>query len=378
MLRFPATVPGQDATAFLDLHWQKAPLWLPSAADPGTLPGIEPDELAWLATLQDVESRLVTTEIRAERSFYRVETGPFGARRLESLPTHNWTLLIQDAEKHLPELRRYFDLVPFVPDWRIDDLMISVAAPGGSVGPHVDNYDVFLVQTSGHRQWHWTTETVATDRQASDQLRLVKPLPGATSQVAKPGDILYLNPGVAHHGIAGDLCVTCSIGMRAPQVSELSGRALDSEDGFYSDPDLGIGEAGPGYISPAAIKRAARLLEQHGFDNKNADVMLGRFATEPKEWLHPDAPDTTHVTHEPLEIHGMARVAWSDHWIFANGRSITLPPGGGERVAALAASRRIDASELAAWRASPELSATLDWLWSAGLFDPGNGDPDLT
>jgi 50S ribosomal protein L16 3-hydroxylase len=345
---------------------------MPAAADLDALPDIEADELAWLATLDDVESRLVFTESRDGKTFYRMESGPFDAAQLESLPEKDWTLLIQDVEKHLPALRRFFDLVPFVPDWRIDDLMISVAAPGGSVGPHVDNYDVFLVQTRGHRLWEWTSETLAIDEAASDQMKLVQPFTSGKRQAAGPGDILYLNPGVAHHGVASELCITCSIGMRAPQLSELSGRALDNDDAFYTDADLGIGEVRPGYLSPAAIGRAARLLEQHDLDAANAEILLGRFATAPKQWLCPESPDSDLPADGPLDMHGMARVAWSDRWLFANGLSLVLPPGCHERMAALAGARAIAGGELADWLGDPKLQAALEWLWRAGLFDTGN------
>ena len=117
------------------------------------MPVLEPDELAWLATLPDVESRLVFTEGTRANARYRVEHGPFEEQRLSELPQSNWTLLVQDVEKHLPDFRQWFECVTFVPDWRIDDLMISFAAPGGSVGPHQDNYDVFLCQGMGRREW---------------------------------------------------------------------------------------------------------------------------------------------------------------------------------------------------------------------------------
>ena len=105
MLRFPAALPGDDAQAFLDRCWQKAPLWMPGAADLEHLPLITADEVAWLATLEDVESRLVLTEFEGSRCRYRVEDGPFEARQLEALPTSNWTLLVQDVDKHLPDFR---------------------------------------------------------------------------------------------------------------------------------------------------------------------------------------------------------------------------------------------------------------------------------
>jgi 50S ribosomal protein L16 3-hydroxylase len=368
VLSFSATATGGGAGSFLERHWQKRPLWIPGGVDVSRLPSIEPDEVAWLATLEDVESRLVFTERRGGKTTYRMDTGPFSSERLESLPPADWTLLVQDAEKHLPELRAYLDLVPFVPDWRIDDLMISVAAPGGSVGPHRDNYDVFLVQASGRRRWHWTTAPVADDPSASRQLSLLQRFDPEDTHSAAPGDVLYLNPGVAHHGVAETLCVTCSVGMRAPRLSELSGRAVD-HDVFYSDPDLGTEEMRPGHLSTAAVRRAAALLEQHGYGDVDAAVALGRFATLTKDWLQPDRPEQDEPPEEPLDVHGMARIAWTDTTVFANGRSSALPPGSAALVEALCASRHLGEAEQAPWREHEAIKVLLSWLWRTGIFN---------
>ena len=139
------------------------------------LPSLAPEELAWLATLDDVESRLVFTEQREGSTCYRVEHGPFEESMLSNLPQKDWTLLVQDVEKHLPDFRQWLTLVQFVPEWRIDDLMISFAAPGGSVGPHKDNYDVFLCQASGQREWRLASSGDTVPPANSEHLAL---LPG--------------------------------------------------------------------------------------------------------------------------------------------------------------------------------------------------------
>ena len=133
-------------------------------------PSISRNELAWLATLEDVESRLVFVDRNNNKCRYRAESGPFDPEYLRCLPTRDWTLLVHDVEKQLPAMRALFQHVPFIPDWRIDDLMVSFAAPGGGVGPHRDNYDVFLCQGIGIRNWRYTSDSVAADRQASDDL----------------------------------------------------------------------------------------------------------------------------------------------------------------------------------------------------------------
>ena len=217
MLKLPGT-----AAQFLDRHWQKAPLFLPGGLE-RVRPAVTRNELGWLATLEDVESRLVFTERQHgdDRVRYSAETGPFDPDYLSALPKRDWTLLVHDVEKHLPVMRKLFTHVPFVPDWRIDDLMVSFAAPGGGVGPHRDNYDVFLCQGIGIREWHVATTSVADDPKASDDLALTEAFVGQT-HTARQGDVLYLPPGVAHWGTAARASITYSIGMRAPQLSDLS------------------------------------------------------------------------------------------------------------------------------------------------------------
>ncbi len=184
-------MPGQlTAQRFLDVHWQKKPLRIPGAIS-GELPTLTADELAWLATLDDVESRLVFTERHDDRVTYRVEHGPFASAELEDLPSNDWTLLVQDVDKHLPDFRAYFALTDFIPDWRIDDLMVSFAAPGGSVGPHQDNYDVFLVQGSGSRCWHLAEAESIAPALDSQVLRLLEEFLDPSPVVAKNGDVLY-------------------------------------------------------------------------------------------------------------------------------------------------------------------------------------------
>ena len=182
-----------SAKAFLARHWQKAPLFIPQALD-GLRPSVTRNELGWLATLDDVESRIVFTTTSQGRTRYRAEAGPFDSDYLAALPKRGWTLLVHDVEKHLPVMRRLFAAVPFIPDWRIDDLMVSFAAPGGGVGPHTDNYDVFLCQGIGVREWRVTTDRVANDTSASKELALTQPFDGEVS-VARQGDVLYLPLG---------------------------------------------------------------------------------------------------------------------------------------------------------------------------------------
>lgn len=319
---------------------------MPQAVD-AVRPAVTRNELAWLATLDDVESRIVFTDRAGERTRYRVETGPFAVEFLAALPKRDWSLLVHDVEKHLPSMRRLLTLVPFIPDWRIDDLMISFAAPGGGVGPHRDNYDVFLCQGIGVREWRTSTAPVPEDHGASHDLALLQEFRGGESHVTQHGDVLYLPPGVAHWGTATRACMTYSIGMRAPP--------------YYADPDLQLAEVRPGYLSPAALRRAG----------KNAG-QLGRSVTELKEWLQPLAPGDDEITAllegpsvlHKLRLHGMARLAFDDYSLYLNGVSRPLDDRARTCIAALCASRRLDGPLAAALG-----KRTLRWLLAHGAFE---------
>ena len=343
MLKFPGKL---TADAFLARHWHKKPLFMPQAID-AMRPAVTRNELAWLATLDDVESRLVFSDRADEQIRYRVETGPFEVEYLQTLPKRDWSLLVHDVEKHLPALRRLFDQVPFIPDWRIDDLMISFAAPGGGVGPHRDNYDVFLCQGIGVREWRTSTANVPEDPAASDDLALLRAFNADEHHVARQGDVLYLPPGVAHWGTAQRACITYSIGMRAPS--------------YYSDPDLELAEVRPGFLSPAALRRAGKQASRLGCD-----------VTELKQWLQPLAPGADEIAAllanpsalRKLRLHGMARLAYDDSQLYLNGASRRFKGSEREPVGALCAQRRL-AGALAVSLGKP----CLGWLLAHGAFE---------
>lgn len=364
---------------------------MPRALPPG-LPSLSPDEIAWLATLDDVESRLILTDRSGRDVRYRVEHGPFSDQTLGALPERDWTLLVQDIEKHLPDFRVWFSTVPFIPDWRIDDLMVSCAAPGGSVGPHQDNYDVFLCQGSGVREWRLAPAGHAAAPQEAGELSLVAPFDDPEPQTAAPGDVLYLPPGVPHWGIAGELCVTWSIGMRAPSLDEMrcgiEREAAGSVRGtgvapFYSDPDLTCSEAVPGGISERAVARARHWLgADNPLDESDLTLALGAVVTDPKAWLLPERADDDVMAQflrnrEPvpeLQVHGMAQLAFcvaGGGWVFANGQGRRA--GASERaiVRALCAARRagpVLLQELLAHR------PLLTWLFECGVLQLPDAD----
>jgi 50S ribosomal protein L16 3-hydroxylase len=236
-----AILGGMSPANFLRDYWQKRPLLVRQAL-PGFSGIVDRDTLLSLALRHDATSRLVIEHPR-RRSRWERHDGPFDELDAAQLPPTHWTVLVHGVESLLPggwELLRAFS---FIPAARIDDLMVSYAAPGGSVGPHEDLYDVFLLQGPGRRRWQVSTRgDHATDPDAA--IKVLKSFVPEDDQVLEPGDMLYLPPGVAHLGVAEGPCFTYSIGFLAPTHAELVqsflgylGEAL-RPDGIYQDPDL--------------------------------------------------------------------------------------------------------------------------------------------
>ena len=287
-----------DSAAFLRDHWQKRPLLL---RDPWTdwHNPLEPDELAGLACEETAESRLVTDVGGAAT----LEHGPFAPDRLERLGAERWSLLVQAVDHHVPDVAALIEPFRFVPDWRIDDVMVSLAADGGGVGPHVDQYDVFLIQGLGRRRWRIGAPVDADTRYRPDgDLRLLEAFEATAEWVLEPGDILYLPPGVPHDGVAlGGDCMTYSVGFRAPLASELvSGWAdealerldVQGTDRRYADPGLAA-QANPGEITGEALDRLYALMMDAVADRAGFAHWFARHNTAPRDpemdWS-PDEP----------------------------------------------------------------------------------------
>ena len=260
-----ALLGGMTATQFLRRHWQKKPL-LVRQAIPGFAGLLSMDALCSLALRDDVESRLVLRQ----RGRWSLAHGPFRRSDLRALPARGWTLLVQGVNLHIAAgdaLLRRFDFLPYA---RLDDLMVSFAAPGGGVGPHFDSYDVFLLQGAGRRRWRVGRQRVLTLEPGVPLKILARFLP-ERSWVLEPGDMLYLPPQVAHDGTAVDACTTCSIGFRAPSAQELAVAFLDwlrdrvALDGRYADRDLAPSRE-PARIGSAMRSRAAAMLRRVRWD----------------------------------------------------------------------------------------------------------------
>lgn len=225
---------------FLQEYWQKKPCLIRQAF-PDFEPILDGNDLAGLACEEMAESRMVKG--CAEQSDWELVHGPFSEDDFSDLPEENWTLLVQDVEKHYAPLQALMQQFSFIPNWRLDDLMISFAAPGGSVGPHTDQYDVFLLQAEGKRRWQ-IASSFDPELLTDCPLKVLKQFDAEQEWVLEAGDMLYLPPNIAHHGVALEPGMSWSIGSRAPSAADLLqglGEWLafsDDDGGRYTDPDL--------------------------------------------------------------------------------------------------------------------------------------------
>jgi len=286
-----ALLGGLSPAAFLRERWQKRPL-LVRQAIPGFRGIVSRDAFLALATRTDARSRLILHHPRrAPARRWERHDGPFGALEADMLPARGWTLLVNSVESLIPggwDLLRRFS---FLPAARIDDLMVSYAADGGSVGPHDDRYDVFLLQGPGQRRWQVSREgDRAVDPDAS--IKVLRSFVPEDEWVLDPGDMLYLPPGVAHHGVAEGPCFTYSIGFLAAShadlhrqffsyLGELMGANVDP-DAMYEDADLTSAAAAPHEIGDAMVARVAAVVGAARWSAADVGDFLGRFLTLPK------------------------------------------------------------------------------------------------
>jgi 50S ribosomal protein L16 3-hydroxylase len=302
-MNLPFPLGDMPVETFLRDYWQKKPLVIRQAF-PDFVSPVAADELAGLACEAEVESRLIAFDPASDS--WKMEQGPFAAERFSSLPERNWTLLVQAVDHWVPEAHALLRRFNFIPNWRVDDLMISYAVDGGGVGPHYDNYDVFLIQASGTRRWEFGGLYDEHSPKRDDAPVMILPEWQAEESFdLQPGDMLYLPPRIGHNGIAiGDDCLTCSIGFRAPAIHEMLSGFSDfmgeriGHDERYTDADLTL-PSDPGEISAAALEKTRQRLLSLFQDEALFSEWFGRLVTEPK---YPElaAEDTDNVSHEDL------------------------------------------------------------------------------
>ncbi|WP_409261833.1 JmjC domain-containing protein [Pseudomonas putida] len=329
---------GISAREFMRDYWQKKPL-LVRQAFPDFESPIDPDELAGLALEEEVESRIV---LEHGAHPWELRRGPFNEDTFAELPEKDWTLLVQAVDQFVPEVAELLEHFRFLPSWRIDDVMISFATPGGSVGPHFDNYDVFLLQGHGERNWK-IGQMCNSDSPLLEHadLRILAEFEQSGEWTLEPGDMLYLPPRLAHYGVAVDNCLTYSVGFRAPSAAEVLthftdflGQFLPDEE-RYSDADAQPA-SDPHQIQHDALDRLKALMDKHMNDKDLLLTWFGQFMTEPRypEQVVGEDLDEDELV-EALEDGAIlirnpsARMAWSelgdDLMLFASGRSCPLP-----------------------------------------------------
>ena len=319
---------------FMAAHWQKR--WrLIRGAVPDFIELVDVKTLWALAGSSSVECRLI---IRDGKN-WKLESGPFSKKQIAALPERGWTLLVQGLNLHVPAadaLLRQFNFLPYA---RLDDVMVSLAAPGGGVGPHFDSYDVFLLQGIGTRRWQ-LSEQKDLSLDPAAPLKILKNLVATETFELTAGDMIYLPPQVAHDGVATQndgFCTTYSIGFRAPTRQEIADAFLDwlgatSEiDGRLSDPDL------PATLTPAKVpasyqREVLAAIAEMQIDRAAMKQFAGCFATDVKPQVHFDAPD------EPMTRTAFAKLAmqqgvafaaatvclYDDEFLFINGDAFVI------------------------------------------------------
>ena len=342
---------GMPAAKFLRDYWQKKPLLIRSAF-PQFVSPLQPEDLAGLACEELALSRIVSHDRAADA--WTLRTGPFTEEEFPGMPDHDWTLLVQDVDKWDVDVRQLLQHFDFLPRWRIDDVMVSFAATGGSVGAHVDQYDVFLLQGQGQRRWQIDAGKNPPTRFRDDvELKLLREFTATHDWVLEPGDMLYLPPGVPHHGVAVNPCLTFSIGMRAPSSAELVSDYLDNliadadESLRYHDPDL-TPPKDPNEIDAAAMVRAVQALNTLRLnDPDKLGDWFGRFITtyrasgevvaggDPRSRIEIEWDLQQGAV---LQRHPFSRVAWRrsgrQATLFCSGLEFSLPVKDAQRLAA--------------------------------------------
>ncbi len=326
---------GMTPANFLRTHWQKRPLLVKQAL-PEFRGIIDERELFALARRPDAISRLVVEHPRTKRGRWELHEGPFEDLAPSDLPADHWSLLVQGVEGLHPGGWALLQEFAFIPAARVDDLMISYAADGGSVGPHEDLYDVFLLQGPGRRRWQISTHgDHAFDPTAP--IKILKKFKAEKEYLLEPGDMLYLPPGVAHLGIAEGPGFTYSIGFVAPSHESLLqnflaylGQRLEptiDPHAMYEDPHLKQ-TSHPLALGHQMISTVERLLTRIHWNRAQVEEFLGRLLTGPKphvQFARPQPPISRSTFAQRLRGDGSLGLALPTRGLLdARGRHVFL------------------------------------------------------
>ena len=366
----------RSARGFLSRYWQREALLVRGAVPKFDGP-FSRDDLFVLAGRDDVESRLVVRT--AGR--YSLEHGPFARTTFKRLPPRGWTLLVQGANLHSDAADALLRRFAFISYARLDDVMVSYAAPGGGVGPHFDSYDVFLLQGFGRRRWRYGRQADLALRPGLP-VKILRRFEPAHDEILAPGDMLYVPPNVAHDGIAVDACTTYSIGFRAATNTELAQHFLDylrdrvALAGRYSDDGLHV-TAEPARIGRTMQRHAARELAKVRWPAATVERFLGAFLSEPKAAVVFEPPPqplsmrrfATIVATNGMRLDRRTQLLYDDDALYMNGEARPWPRGSRLALQRLANARALSAKEAKAL--SSGIISILHADYENGYLHPG-------
>ena len=315
---------------FLSNYWQKKPLLIKQAL-PGFISPVAPDELAGLSLEEEFESRLITGSINDQQ--WSLTNGPFDGDTFNNLPDKNWTLLVQGVDRFIPEVEELITHFDFIPRWRFDDVMISYAATGGSVGPHFDFYDVFLLQGSGKRRWHLSTQHCNTNNYLENvPLRIMNQFTSEQVFDVEPGDILYIPPKVAHHGVSlDDDCTTLSFGYRSYSAKEMFGDncPINKIDNYYQDPIWNNNQT-PASIPNSAVESANKVSAISAIDFAKFVTKLDTLDQQILQNTEFDLQYETFNNNTTYQLHPVCKIAYlsfnDSTLVFINGEQFEYNP----------------------------------------------------
>ena len=357
---------GLSPKTFMQRHWQKKPLVIRQAI-PGFQPLLNRAELLDLAAREEVQSRLVVQADPHTARGWRFWHGPFNRKALPAFKQPGWTLLVQGVDLHDERAHALMNQFRFVPDARLDDLMVSYATEGGGVGPHFDSYDVFLLQAHGQRRWR-----IGRQKDLSLQpdlpLKILAHFEPEQEFVLNPGDMLYLPPRYAHDGIAQGECMTYSIGFRSPSRGELAAELLqrladDAQEqagaGLYRDPRQPA-VAGCGAIPEGLVEFARGALADALRDPLAVPRALGEYLSEPKAHVGFDAGGAV-AWEGAVTLDRCTRMLYDAHHVFVNGESFRASGRDAQLMHLLADQRSLQPAEIR--RLSPAARGLLaEWV----------------
>lgn len=373
---------GLTAEEFMRDYWQRKPLLVRNAF-PNFQSPITPEELAGLSLEEELESRII---IEHGNTPWELLHGPFDEQTFHNLPETHWTLLVQAVDQFLPEVAALYKPFEFIPKWRFDDIMISYSPKGGTVGPHFDYYDVFLIQAQGQRCWKiGAKENSQSPLLDHPDLRLLAHFEQTEEWIVNPGDLLYLPPQFAHYGIAENDCMTISVGLRSPSSQEVLVHYSDfasqflTDDEGYRDPEQ-TAVASSSFIDANVLPRLRGLLEEALKHDDKLIAWFGQYMTEPRypdllsgEELEPNALLELLANGAVLQACPCSKFAWTLYndkaIIFAAGFSHSFDKAHAEALQVICESEQLNQACLQPWLSDDTIITLLIELIKQGSLE---------